>query len=97
MSVTEPPQLCLHDHEQASGAGAVLPLRVRRLHGCAVGRATAPGPAQRWVPDVGASWQYQLQGRVDVTIDAQIYIVDLFDVDAALVDELRGAGRNVIC
>lgn len=59
--------------------------------------AAQPTSGQRWVPGVGASWQYQLQGRVDATIDAQIYVVDLFDVDAALVDELHRAGRNAVC
>lgn len=66
--------------------------------GCAGAPSAArPASEQRWVPHVGASWQYQLQGPVDTTIDAQIYVVDLFDVDAALVDELHRAGRKVVC
>jgi hypothetical protein len=68
------------------------------LVGCADALPAAqPTSEQRWVPEVGASWQYQLQGRVDATSDAQIYVVDLFDVDAALVDELHRARRNVVC
>jgi hypothetical protein len=56
---------------------------------------SAVGP--RWVPEVGTTWQYQLQGEVDTSVDAQIYDVDLFDVDATLVEELHRDGRNVIC
>jgi hypothetical protein len=64
--------------------------------GCGVGQEdpadvpSPPAPEERWVPQVGASWQYQLQGHVDAMIDAQIYDVDLFDVDPALVDDLHG-------
>lgn len=71
--------------------------------GCGVGQEdpaagpSTPAPEERWVPQVGASWQYQLQGHVDAMIDAQIYDVDLFDVEPALVDDLHRAGRNVIC
>ena len=42
-------------------------------------------------------WQYQLQGRVDTTVDAATFIVDGFDVDAATVADLQGRGRTVIC
>jgi hypothetical protein len=42
-------------------------------------------------------WQYQLQGRVDTTVDAATFIVDGFDVDAATVADLRGRGRTAIC
>ncbi len=56
-----------------------------------------PAPEERWVPQAGASWQYQLQGHIDAFVDVQIYDVDLFDVDPALVDELHRAGRNAIC
>jgi hypothetical protein len=29
-----------------------------------------PAPERHWVPDVGASWQYQLQGDVDTSVTA---------------------------
>src|SRR3712207_5386755 len=52
---------------------------------------------ERWRPPVGATWQIQLQGAVDTSVDAQVYDVDLFDVHAAQVDALKRDGRRVIC
>ena len=50
-----------------------------------------------WVPDPGTTWQYQLTGTIDVEVDAQVFDVDLFDTDAATVDELHRRGRHVVC
>jgi hypothetical protein len=50
-----------------------------------------------WVPTVGTEWQWQLHGPIDTTVDAPVYDVDLFEVDRAVVEELRAAGRKVIC
>lgn len=54
-------------------------------------------PAQRWAPPAGTLWQYQLQGPVDTSVDANVFIVDAFDVDRGLVEELRADGKRVIC
>lgn len=48
-------------------------------------------------PGPDETWQYQLQGRIDTSVAAGIYDVDLFDTPAAVVDELHRAGRTVIC
>ena len=52
---------------------------------------------ERWQPQIGESWQWQLTDPLDLSIDAAIYDVDLFDTPAATVTELHNQGRHVIC
>ena len=51
----------------------------------------------RWRPNAGLSWQWQLTGTVDQSVDAAVYDIDMFENDAAVVAELHAAGRKVIC
>ena len=58
----------------------------------------APPPAgARWVPAPGTTWQWQLNGSVDVDVNAQVFDVDGFTTSAATVRELHDRGRKVIC
>jgi hypothetical protein len=50
-----------------------------------------------WVPALETSWQWQLQGRIDISVDVEMYDVDAFDVSARLVERLHGDGRAVVC
>ncbi len=50
-----------------------------------------------WKPSQQANWQWQLSTPVNLTMDAQIYDIDLFDNDASVVKSLHGKGRKVIC
>ena len=50
-----------------------------------------------WQPTVGTSWQYQLSGTVDTSIDAEVYVVDMVDTPQSTIDELHANGRFVIC
>ncbi|MEX2421009.1 MAG: endo alpha-1,4 polygalactosaminidase, partial [Actinomycetota bacterium] len=50
-----------------------------------------------WHPPVAMSWQWQLSGTIDTSIDVQMYDVDGFETPASVVDELHGAGRLVVC
>jgi hypothetical protein len=50
-----------------------------------------------WAPNPLTSWQWQLQGDIDTSVDAQMYDVDGFEVSAATVQELHLAGRAVVC
>jgi hypothetical protein len=61
--------------------------------------APAPAPAASavWRPAPGVSWQWQLSGTLDLTVDAALYDVDLFDTSAATVAELHRRGRHVVC
>jgi hypothetical protein len=50
-----------------------------------------------WIPELETSWQWQLQGRIDTSVDVQMYDVDAFDVRARLVERLHDDGRAVVC
>ena len=43
------------------------------------------------------SWQWQLSGTLDTSIDVAVYDVDLFETSDADLATLKGAGRKVIC
>jgi hypothetical protein len=68
---------------EALPAAASLPDPVP-CHGC-------------WTPELETSWQWQLQGPIDTSVDADMYDVDAFDVSARLVERLRQDGRAVVC
>ena len=51
-----------------------------------------------WHPAPGLTWQWHLSDPpVDITVDAQVYDIDLFDNDATVVKTLHDQGREVIC
>jgi hypothetical protein len=50
-----------------------------------------------WRPAPGTSWQWQLTGTVDTSVDAQVYDIDLEGASASLINTLHGLGRKVIC
>jgi hypothetical protein len=50
-----------------------------------------------WTPAPRDTWQWQLDGAIDVTVEADVFDVDLFDADAATVAALHQRGRHVIC
>jgi len=62
-----------------------------------------PDPAEgsepeRWRPTKGMTWQWQLDGGpIDLSVDAEVYDVDLFETPASTVRELHDQGRKVIC
>ncbi len=58
--------------------------------------ASAAAPA-RWTPTAGLSWQWQLSGKVDPSVVADVYDVDAVDTSAATVAALHKAGRKVVC
>jgi hypothetical protein len=66
---------------------------------CAALLLLAPAAgADRWRPKpTTVAWQWQLQGKVDTSIDASVYEVDGFEVGAPTVAELHRKGREAIC
>lgn len=60
-------------------------------------RFASPGTAQRWVPEQGTAWQWQLHGALDLSVDVPVYDVDGQTTTAAQVAELNRKGRHVIC
>ncbi|WP_148713769.1 endo alpha-1,4 polygalactosaminidase [Chitinolyticbacter meiyuanensis] len=53
--------------------------------------------ADRWLPKPGTTWQWQLQGNFDVTQQAAVYDLDLFETSAQQVAQLKAQGKRVIC
>jgi hypothetical protein len=50
-----------------------------------------------WSPAPGTSWQWQLTGSIDTSIDVDMYDIDLFDAPQSVIDELRNDNRAVVC
>jgi len=60
--------------------------------------AAAPTPEiPRWTPRAQTTWQWQLSGPLDLTVDAEVYDVDLFTTSPAAVAELHLRGRRAVC
>jgi chitodextrinase len=57
----------------------------------------ASPPAAIWQPAPGTSWQWQLTGTIDTSIDVDMYDIDLFDTPKSTIDTLHGQGRTVVC
>lgn len=59
---------------------------------------TQPDQPTWWQPAPGITWQWQLDGEeVDTSVDVDMYDVDLFDTNSAVVDALHAQGRKVVC
>jgi hypothetical protein len=50
-----------------------------------------------WTPKIGETWQYQLQGQIDTTVNAAVFDIDGFDNSASTVTTLHNKGRHVLC
>ncbi|MBV7672122.1 endo alpha-1,4 polygalactosaminidase [Streptomyces halstedii] len=59
--------------------------------------ASSSPEATRWRPRPGTPWQWQLDGRVDPSVDVPVYDIDGFENSAADVARLHAEGRKVIC
>ncbi|WP_081427089.1 endo alpha-1,4 polygalactosaminidase, partial [Sorangium cellulosum] len=50
-----------------------------------------------WVPAPRTTWQWQLTGTIDTSLDVAMYDIDLFDTPQSTIDALRAAGKKVVC
>jgi len=50
-----------------------------------------------WKPAPGTTWQWQLTGDIDTSVDAEMFDVDLFDTPVEVIEELHKKGSKVIC
>ena len=48
-------------------------------------------------PELFTTWQWQLTGTIDQTVEAEMFDIDLFDTPAATIASLKGEGKKVIC
>ncbi len=76
---------------------ALLSTALSGLLALACGRVGGGPERVAWQPSPGTTWQIQLSGTLDASVDAAIYDVDLFDQPASAVAALHGQGRKVIC
>lgn len=59
--------------------------------------ATTTATAPRWVPAPRTTWQWQLSGRIDTSVEAQVFDIDGVDVPDAVLAELKAKGRRLVC
>ncbi len=50
-----------------------------------------------WRPAPGVSWQWQLSGALDTSLDVEMYDVDLNDTSTDVIAQLKNNGKTVIC
>jgi hypothetical protein len=50
-----------------------------------------------WQPAPGTTWQWQLDGVIDTSVDVEMYDVDLFETPVEVIRQLHAAGRVVVC
>ena len=53
--------------------------------------------ASIWKPKLNTTWQWQLSTPVDLSVNAEMYDIDLFQNDAAVVSKIHAAGRKAVC
>lgn len=58
--------------------------------------ATEPTPASQALP-IRADWQIQYTGEIDLTLDVDIYNLDLFDAEKTDIGQLHERGIFVMC
>jgi hypothetical protein len=58
-----------------------------------------PNNSGLWRPKSsdGLTWQWQIQGTLDTSLIVDMYDVDLFDTSAETIQQLKDAGRIVVC
>ncbi|MGW0394144.1 endo alpha-1,4 polygalactosaminidase [Streptomyces sp. NPDC003042] len=54
-------------------------------------------PGERWRPEPGIGWQWQLSGALDTSVDVPVYDVDGFTTTKEQVARLKKDGRRTIC
>ncbi len=63
--------------------------------------ATPDGPvadtSDVWSPTPGTSWQIQLQGNLNTSLNVDMYDIDLFDTSTSVIDDLKSRNIAVIC
>jgi len=60
------------------------------------GDASGPSGAI-WQPKPGTTWQWQLSGTLDTSLNVAMYDIDLFDNAASVIAGLKARGIKVVC
>ena len=60
--------------------------------------AIPPVTSGSWYqPSATPTWQWQLQGDVNVEYDVALYELDLFETPASVISALKASGRRLLC
>jgi hypothetical protein len=59
--------------------------------------AVAPPAKSWWYPTVGETFQIQYDGKLDLSVPADVYDLDMFDTRPETVRKLHAMGRKVVC
>jgi hypothetical protein len=78
-------------------AAAALAVGVLAAAAVAFSNTSASAAGTWWQPKAGLSWQWQLTGRLNRSVVADVYDIDAFDAKATDVAALHAAGRKVVC
>jgi len=54
-------------------------------------------PPTWWHPAPGTTWQIQYTGALDLSLDVQMYDLDLFETSQSVMDQLHAASQRVVC
>lgn len=76
-----------------SGVGLAVGLGLVCLWLGASGRAAA----RAWQPAPHTSWQWQMTTPVDLSVEAEMWVIDLFDNPRGVVADLHARGRRAVC
>lgn len=75
-----------NDSDRSSARNSPIPIAVDTPH------------AAYWTPLPGATWQWQLSDLpADLSVEADVYDLDLFETPPETVAALHAAGKHVIC
>jgi len=74
---------------------ALLALLAALLAGC--GGSTDPREPAWIVPKQEASWNWQLQGVPDLSLEVEVWDLDLFDTPTSTIEALHDRGALVMC
>lgn len=50
-----------------------------------------------WQPVVNTSWQWQLEGDIDLSFEVDMYDLDLFETDPRIIQALKDDDRYLVC
>ena len=57
----------------------------------------SPTSAARWTPAADTTWQIQFSGRIDLSVAADAFDLDMVETTKKQVNKLHANGRHVVC
>ncbi len=87
------------NHRLATILALALPIALLGAGQCQEPEPTEVDCNEPLVGDLApyTSWQWQLTGTIDTSLDVTMYDIDLFDAPQATIDTLHEEGRTVVC